>query len=114
MGTFRNLLAWQVAMDLVDAVYIAVRTFPKSELYGLSQQMRSSAVSIPSNIAESRGRFTPGEEHQFLRHARGSTCELQTQIEIAARQGLIEIETAAELTKLADRVGCLINGLLRR
>ena len=113
MGTFRNLVAWQVAMELVDAVYVAVRTFPKSEVFGLGQQMRSAANSIPSNIAESRGRFSRGEEHQFLRHARGSTYELQTQIEIAVRQKFIDGPTAAQLTKLADSTGRLINALLK-
>jgi four helix bundle protein len=113
MGTFRNLVAWQVAMELVDAVYLAVRSFPKSELFGLGQQMRSAAVSIPSNIAESRGRFSRAEEHQFLRHARGSTYELHTQIEIAMRQEFIDAPTAANLTKLADSTGRLINALLK-
>ena len=100
-------------MELVDAVYIAVRDFPKSELYGLSQQMRSAAISIPSNIAESRGRFSQGEERQFLRHARGSTYELRTQIEIAERQQLMNSEVAAQLIRLTDSTGRLINALLR-
>ena len=100
-------------MELVDQIYIAVRTFPKSELYGLSHQMRSAAVSIPSNIAESRGRRGVREEQQFVRHARGSTYELQTQIEIAIRQGFLDQTVGADLTTLADRVGCLINGLLK-
>ena len=113
MGTFRNLVAWQVAMDLVDAVFIAVRAFPKTEVYGLSQQMRSAAVSIPSNIAESRGRFTRGEEHQFLRHARGSTYELRTQIEIAARQQFLDSAVADRLIELTDGTGRLINALLK-
>mgnify|MGYP000545357821 CR=1 FL=1 len=112
MGTYRNLLAWQRSMDLVDAVYSAVRTFPKSELYGLSHQMRSASISIPSNLAESRGRRGVREEQQFVRHARGSTYEVQTQIEIAVRQGFIEPAAGAELMALADTVGRLINGLL--
>jgi len=100
-------------MELVDEVYMAVKTLPKSELYGLSQQMRTAAVSIPSNIAESRGRRGFREEQQFVRHARGSTYELQTQIEIAIRQGFLEPTVGADLAKLADRVGCLVNALLR-
>lgn len=113
MGNFRNLTAWRVAMELVDQVFIVVRSFPKSELYGLGQQMRSAAVSIPSNIAESRGRFSPRQERQFLGHARGSTYELQTQIEIAVRQQFMDREAAEKLAGLANRVGCLINGLLK-
>lgn len=113
MGTYRNLIAWQKAMDLVDAVYCAVRTFPQAELYCLSQQMRTAAVSIPSNLAEGRGRHTFGEERQFLRQARGSTYELQTQIEIAARQRFVTPADAESLMRRADEVGRLINGLLR-
>lgn len=94
-------------MELVDAIYVALREFPKSELYGLGQQMRSAAVSIPSNIAESRGRFHVKEEQQLLRHARGSNYELQTQIEIACRQSFFKPEGAVALTALAERTGQL-------
>ena len=113
MGNFRNLVAWQKAMDLVDHVYIAVQQFPRSELFALSQQMRTSASSIPSLIAEGNGRFTTADQRHFYRQARGSDYELQTQIEIARRQDFITTEQANVLTAQANEVGRLINGLLR-
>lgn len=100
-------------MELCDAVYVAVRRFPREELFVLSQQLRSAAVSVPSLIAEGRGRYTVADQQHFYREARGSIYEIQTQIEIAFRQKFITGEQCDALGKLADRVGCLINGLLR-
>jgi four helix bundle protein len=113
MSAYRNLIAWQKAMDLVDETYRIARTFPKSETFVLSQQMRAAASSIPSNIAEGQGRFTRPECRQFLRHARGSTLELETQILIAQRQKFIDQATAEKLVRQAEEVGRLINGLIR-
>jgi four helix bundle protein len=75
--------------------------------------MRSAAVSIPSLLAEGQGRYTIPDQRHFTRQARGSTYELQTQIEIAVRQKFITTDTGLLLLKSADRVGCVINGLLR-
>jgi len=72
-------------MDLAVCVYRHTESFPKHEIYGLSQQMRRAAVSVASNIAEGKGRWTQREFRQFLFHARGSLLELETQIEIAHR-----------------------------
>jgi four helix bundle protein len=113
MSSFRSLVAWQKAMDLVDDVYRAVGSFPRSEIFVLSQQMRSSAISVPSNIAEGRGRWSLPEYRQFLRHARGSTLELETQILIAGRQRFIDADMTRRLVESAQEVGRLINGLLR-
>ena len=112
MGEFRTLVAWQKAMDLVDEIYRAVQTFPRSELFSLSQQLRAAAASVPSLIAEGKGRFTIRDQQHFYREARGSNYELQTQIEIAIRQGFIDPEKGAVLLRHAERVGRLINGLL--
>jgi four helix bundle protein len=100
-------------MDLVDAIYMTVRNFPKSELLGLTHQLKSSATSIPSNIAEGCGRYTLADQRHFFRQARGSVYELQTQIEIARRQGFMVTTTAEDLTRKANEVGRLINGFLR-
>ncbi|MEI8230104.1 MAG: four helix bundle protein [Candidatus Peregrinibacteria bacterium] len=81
----RDLIVWQKAMDLVVLVYRFTEQFPKSEIYGLSSQMRRSAVSIPSNIAEGRKRGTRKDYRQFLLIAYGSGGELETQVEIAKR-----------------------------
>jgi four helix bundle protein len=64
--SYRDLLVWQKAMDLVEAIYRATSSFPREELYGLVSQMRRAAVSIVSNIAEGQGRLTPGEFRHFL------------------------------------------------
>jgi len=64
--SYRQLIAWQKAMDFVAAVYRTTRRFPKEEMYGLTSQLRRAAVSIPSNIAEGQGRQTSGEFRQFL------------------------------------------------
>ena len=113
MGNYRNLIAWQKAVSLVDLVYEAARRFPQNEVYELSQQMRSAASSIPSLLAEGQGRFTTPDQRHFYREARGSALELQTQIQLAIRRQFINPEDGARLTELADEVGRLINGLLR-
>lgn len=81
--SFRDLLVWQRAIQLATAVYRLTRDFPREELYGLTSQVRRSAVSVASNIAEGQGRMTTGEFRQFLGVARGANFEIQTQLEIA-------------------------------
>jgi four helix bundle protein len=83
--SYKDLIVWQRAMELVTAVYELTELFPKEEMYGLTSQIRRSAVSIPSNIAEGRVRGSKKEYMQFLRIAYGSGAELETQIEIAKR-----------------------------
>lgn len=83
--TYKDLIVWQRAMEVVVAIYELTEQFPKSELYGLSSQMRRAAVSIPSNIAEGRRRGGQKEFRHFLLIAYSSGAELETQIEIAKR-----------------------------
>ena len=109
---YRDLVAWQKAMDLVTEIYRATQTFPAEERYGLVSQMRRAAVSIPSNIAEGHGRQSPGEFRQFVGHARGSLSELETQIEIAAKLAFLAQPTAEQLLMQASEVGRILNGLL--
>jgi four helix bundle protein len=111
--SYRDLVAWQRAMDLVDDIYTCVRGFPSDELFGLTTQMRRAATSIPNNIAEGHGRFSFRDFRQFLRKARGSALELETEIMIAKRQGFISAETESALLEKAGLVGRLINGLIR-
>lgn len=80
---YRELKVWQKAVDLTVLIYKVTRSFPKSELYGLTSQMRRAGVSVASNIAEGRGRINSGKFRQFLSVARGSTCELLTQLHVA-------------------------------
>ena len=83
--TFRDLIDWQQSMDLVTQIYRASGNFPKSEFYGLISQLRRSAVSIPSNIAEGYGRRSTGDYVRFLQIFVGFLYELQTQLEIAKK-----------------------------
>ena len=110
--TYRDLRVWRRAMDLVVDVYRCTTSFPKTEVYGLTSQMRRSAVSVPSNIAEGKGRFSRKELVQFLFRARGSLLELETQITIGQELGYLELEDGKRLTNLASEVGRMLNGMV--
>jgi four helix bundle protein len=111
-GTYKDLIVWQKAMDLVYLVYQVTQHFPKDELYGLVSQMRRAAVSIPSNIAEGKGRSSDRDFSLFLQHSRGSLHELETQILIAAHLGFISDDEAAKLQDRSSEVGRLLMGLM--
>ncbi len=83
--SYRDLVAWQKAMDFVTVIYRVSGSFPQHELYGLTSQLRRAAVSVPSNIAEGQGRHGVAEFRHFLRQATGSLMESETQIMIAER-----------------------------
>jgi four helix bundle protein len=110
--SFRDLQIWQKSMKLAVAVYRLTREFPREELYGLTSQIRRSAVSVPSNIAEGQGRLNLGEFRQFLGIARGSSCELQTQLEIASDLGFGNAELIKEAEDLSHEVGKMIYAFL--
>ena len=107
---FRELIVWQKAMTMVTNVYESTQHFPREEIYGLTNQIRRAAVSIPSNIAEGQGRRTRGEFQQFLGIAKGSLAELETQILIA--QNLKYIQQPEQLLERLQEVGRLLNGLI--
>lgn len=90
--SFRELTVWQKSMDLVTQIYLITKSFPDSEKYGLTGQIRRCAVSIPSNIAEGQGRNSPREFSQFLGIAKGPLCELETQIQIASNLDFLDDE----------------------
>lgn len=92
MHRFEELKIWQKAMDITEDCYRATDDFPKEEKYGLTSQLRRSAVSIPSNIAEGAGRNTNGEFRQFLGIANGSSFELLTQLYLSKRLNIITEE----------------------
>jgi four helix bundle protein len=110
--TYRDLKVWRRAMDLVVDVYRCTATFPKTEVYGLTSQMRRSAVSVPSNIAEGKGRFSRKELVQFLFRARGSLLELETQITIGQELGYLELEDGKRLINLVAEVGRMLNSMV--
>jgi four helix bundle protein len=109
--TFRDLIAWQRGMSLALEVYRATASMPSDERFGLTSQLRRSVVSIPSNIAEGYARGTTQDYIRFLRIARGSLAEVQTQIELGCKLGMIrESEQTTELIAETDRV---LQGLIR-
>ena len=110
--SYRDLLVWQKAKILAVLVYQLTEQFPKSETYGLTSQIRRSAVSVASNIAEGQGRLTAGESRHFLGQARGSLLELETQIDIACDLNLLDSESQDRLDQQCYQVLGLINRLL--
>ncbi len=111
--SYRELIVWQKALDFADAVYEVTRRFPKEETYGLTSQLRRSAVSIASNIAEGAGRHGTGEFLQFLGIARGSLAEAETQLFIANRQSYFNQETLDALLEKSEHISRLLSGLVR-
>lgn len=108
---YRDLLAWQKAMDLAEAVYLCTGAFPKHELYGLTAQLRRAAVSVPSNIAEGQGLRSDGAFRRHLSIAHGSLREVETQLLLAGRFGYIEQAKVESLMQAAGEVGRLTVGL---
>jgi four helix bundle protein len=108
----KDLIAWRKAMDLVTEVYRVTRAFPRDELYGLTNQLRRAAVSVPSNIAEGQARFSQKEFHHFLSHARGSLVEIETQLMIAQNLEYIGTQDLASLLDKAAELGKILNGLI--
>ena len=109
---YRDLLVWQKAMELARDVYLRTDEFPKSETFGLRMQMRRSAVSVASNIAEGHGRLTDPQLRNALGMARGSLYELQTQTELASSLGFVDADSTQHLLSVSTQVAKLINGLL--
>jgi four helix bundle protein len=110
--SFRDLLVWQRSMEMTIVVYRLTQSFPREETYGLTGQLRRSAVSIPSNIAEGQGRLNTREFKQFLGIARGSNCELQMQLEIARALGLGDRQLLNEAESLSHEIGKMIFAIL--
>ena len=109
---YSDLVAWQKAMDLVEAVYRATRAFPKEELYGLSSQLRRAATSIPSNIAEGHCRNGRREFVHHLSIALGSLGELETQVMISERLGYLAAPESSKIQASAAEAGRIIVGLM--
>lgn len=114
MADYTDLKAWQLSKDLVVEVYRCTAQFPKEELYGLTSQMRRAAVSIPSNIAEGKGRYSTKELVQSLFRARGSLLELETQIVIAKELGFMDTRVFSRLKGKSRELGQILNGLISR
>jgi len=108
--SFKDLIVWQKSYKLVLEIYMITSSFPKSETYGLSQQMRKAAVSIPSNIAEGYGRKHKAEYNQFLAIAYGSLLELETQFLLA--KDLKYIDNTQTVEALLEEVARMLYRML--
>ncbi|MGP1347924.1 MAG: four helix bundle protein [Phycisphaerales bacterium] len=111
--SYKDLRVWQSAVEAALLVYELSKAFPREERFGLTSQMRRSAVSVPSNIAEGYGRGTRQEYLRFLRMARGSLFELETQTMLAMRLGILECDPAARLGQILKDTGRILSGLIR-
>jgi four helix bundle protein len=109
---YQDLIAWQKAKSFAAEIYRAREQFPKSEIYGLTSQIRRAAVSVASNIAEGQGRLTKGEFCHFLGQARGSLLELETQLAIALDLHFLKTDEHKTLINLSSEVGRVLNGLI--
>jgi four helix bundle protein len=109
---YQDLIAWQKAKALAAGIYRATDPFPKTEIYGLTSQLRRAAVSIASNTAEGQGRLTKGEFCHFLGQARGSLLELEPQLSIAVDLGFLEADHFKRLEQQTSEVRRLLNGLI--
>lgn len=111
---FKNLIVWQRAVELSLAVYKLTSRFPDSERFGLTNQLRRASVSIASNIAEGYGRSTKGEYLVFLGHARGSNCELQTQLVISKALNFGPEELLSSAESLSQEVSRMLVAMMTK
>lgn len=112
LNSYRDLIVWQKAMELVKKTYAIIAILPKEEKYALADQMRRCVVSIPSNIAEGYERNSSKEYVHFLSIANGSKAELVTQLEICKMLGYANDIT--EIVSLCDEIGKIINSIIKK
>jgi four helix bundle protein len=112
MNTFREIKVWQKAMNFVTNLYKNTRSFPQEELFGLTSQMRRSAVSIPSNIAEGFGRKSTNEFKRFLQISMGSLFELQTQLEISKNLEFLDETVFNELNQDSREIEIMLSSFI--
>ena len=110
--SYRELIVWQKAMDFAESVYAVQRTFPSEERFGLCDQLRRAVVSIPSNIAEGRGRDSAKDFAHYLMIARGSLNEVATQLELAMRLGYMSSDIG--LCNEIQEIRKMLNAMIRR
>ena len=109
--SYRDLIAWQKAMDYGMDIYKATASFPRDEVYGLAVQMRRAVIAVPSNIAQGQARYSPGEFHLYLGRARGALVEVETQIVIAKNLKYFSDERGEYLLNKSSEIGKILNGL---
>jgi four helix bundle protein len=111
-SSFQDLRVWQEAIKLAVEIYRTSGGFPRQEQFGLIQQVRRAAVSVPSNIAEGKGRRTDKDFAHFLYHARGSLLEVQTQILLAQQLEYLSDAETKKILEQASTVGRSLTGLI--
>ena len=112
--SYRDLIIWQKSITLVKLIYLVTQGFPSTEQYGLTNQLRRSAVSIPSNIAEGYGRNSTNDYKRFLQIAIGSLYELETQIEISFQLNYISQSQNDEIKILCVEIDKMIYSLIQK
>ena len=113
MKTHKDLDVWKISIEMVTEIYKLTRNFPKEEIYGLTNQMRRAAVSVPSNIAEGAGRNSSKEFVQFLNFSTGSLSELETQLIIAYNLEYINNEQKQSMDILFTNIFKMLSGLIQ-
>lgn len=113
INSFKDLLVWQKGIELVKEVYVAIREIPQEELFGLTSQIKRSAISVPSNIAEGWGRNSTLSYINFLKISRGSLFELETQLIIAKELNSINIDALEKIDKLIFELSKMLNSLIK-
>jgi len=114
MGNYKELLVWQKSVHLVTEIYTCTKVFPKEEIYALTSQIRRSSVSIPSNIAEGHSRRSTLDYIQFLKIARGSCAELETQLIIARNLNYLRLEDFQKLSEITSEIAKMLNAIITK
>ena len=112
METHKDLRVWHQGIELVTAIYLITKTYPKEEIFGLVSQMRRAAISVPSNIAEGYARGTDREKLHFLRISSGSMSEIETQVMLSLNLGYISQDSYKELSEKVTSVWKQLNALI--
>lgn len=112
--SFKDLKIWQKGIEIVKEVYELTKFFPKEELYGLTSQIRRSAISVPANVAEGFKRYHNKEYKQFLHIALGSVAELETELIITKELDFISESQLASLSEKIDHISKMISSLLKK
>jgi len=113
MKKFTDLIVWQESHKLVIQIYKCTKSFPKSEMFGLTNQMQRASISVTSNIAEGFGRWSARDKTHFYHQARGSLLELQSQIFIAQDLKYLDEKISSELLEKVEKTNIILLGLIK-
>lgn len=111
-SSYKDLIAWQNAMELVAMIYDSTEEFPSHEQFGLVSQLHRAAVPVPSNIAEGKAHYSNRDYVRFLRHARGSLAEIETQLLISQQRKYLPATAMTKLTRQIDELSRILSGLI--